>query len=87
MTTEAMPDTLLQGGEESAVDKAKLAEMIDTAFADLYAYIPDPSGPSMLKKEPFLLQAIQEEFILPPNDDVKIEDLTEEDMRLPDGFL
>ncbi len=87
MTTQATFDTPSQNGEGSTVDKSKYADMIDAAFADLYNYTPTANGLSLLQTETFLSQRIQDDFVLPPNHDVKIEDLTEEDMHLPDGFL
>ncbi len=58
------------------------------SFAEIEAYKPASNVTTTLfEREPNLLKEVLDCETIPPNGDVRIEDLTEEDMELPIDFI
>lgn len=58
------------------------------SFAEIEAFTPGPDDQSsLIEQEPFLLKEVSDFEHLPRNGEVRIEDLTIDDMDLPIDFI
>ena len=72
--------------EQSSVSSVRA--LMQMSFAEIEAFSPGPDDHSTLvEREPFLLKEVSDFAGIPRNDDVSIEDLTQEDMDLPIEFI
>lgn len=86
MTTQFDPCPVrLSSGEQTANEAEIYQQQRMQQFAEFDAYEPDPTQRSNLfEREPFLLEPTSEQTVsIPHNGEIRIEDLTPEDMDLP----